>query len=77
MGGDGHGVDHLGDVGRSADGLELAGLLEPLDQERGVDPLAGVVHGHDVAVELAVGVGVEVVGAEDQDHVVAEVAGRG
>ncbi len=40
----GHRMGHFGQVGRAADRLELAGLLQPLEQQRGVDPPAFVVH---------------------------------
>ena len=65
-------MEHFGQVGRPADGLQIA-RREPLHQERDVDPLALVVHRQQVAVELLVGVGVEVFGVEQQGHVVARL----
>ena len=49
IGGVRHRLGHLGQVGRPADGLEIARLLEPLDQQHGVDPLARLVHRQQMA----------------------------
>jgi hypothetical protein len=51
MGRVGHGLHHVGDHARAADPLEIALGLEPLHDDRGVDPLAGVVEIDQVAVE--------------------------
>ena len=45
--------------------------LEPLDQQRRVDLLAGVVHLEHVLEQLAMRRRVEIVGPDDQRHVVA------
>ncbi len=74
IGGVGDGLGHLGQVCRPADGLEIARLLELLDQEHGVDPLACAVHGQQVAIEFLVGVGVKILGMQDQCDLVAQIA---
>ena len=73
VGGVGDRMQDLGQVGGAADGLQVAGGPQPFQHQRGVDPPPLVVHRHQVGVELLVGVGVEVVGTEDHDDVVAEV----
>ena len=77
-------VDGVGGVGHRVErprpdrpappiGLQIAGRAQPLQQQRGVDAAALVVHRQQVGVELLVGVGVEIVGPKHQRHVVAEV----
>jgi hypothetical protein len=63
-----HGGDGAGervDRGAAADGVELAGLLEVLDQGQHVDRLAGAVQVDHRAVDAAVGRAVEVLRLEE------------
>ena len=69
----GNRMDHFGQVGRAAHGLQVAAVREPLEEQGGVDAQAQVVHGQQMGVEFLVGVGVEVGGPHHQRHVVAQV----
>ena len=68
-----NGMDHFGQVGRAADGLQVATAAQPLQEQRGVDPQALVVHGQQMGAELLVGVGVEIGRPQHQCHVVAQI----
>ncbi len=66
-------MEDFGQIGRAADQFQIAGRAQPLQEQRGVDAVALVVHRQQMAVELFVGFGVEVIGPEHQRDVVGQV----
>ena len=72
MGGNGHGLQNLGQKRRASDRLQIAGLAESLDQQGRVEAAALAVHRDHVVVELAVGVGIKILRPQNQRHFIAE-----
>ncbi len=68
-----HRLDDVGDHARPADPLEVALGLQPLDDDRGVDSLAGVMQVEEVAVERLQRLVREILGPDHKRDVVADV----
>jgi hypothetical protein len=68
-----HRFDRLGQGSGAPDTLEVAFGAEHVENDRGVDPLPGVVQFEEVPVEKLMGFVGEVLGPYDQRDVVADV----
>ena len=66
-------LDDLGEGFRSTDPIQIAFGPQPLQDDRGIDPLAGVVEILQVLEKQPMSVVVEIVAANKKGHVVADV----